>query len=134
MAQVSNEELIKRARAVAKKRVIVNKATAIKTGEVGAALVTDKGNVYVGVSIGADCGTGFCAESSAIAAMATAGEHKIKKIVAVSDTGIVIPPCGRCREIIYEINNSADVDVVLGKNKVVKLKKLLPEIWQEKFY
>lgn len=133
MASVSNEELIKRAKAVAKKHVIVNKASTIKTGEVGSALVTDKGNLYVGVSIDASCGIGFCAESSAIAAMVTAGEHSIKKIVAITGDGTILPPCGRCREIIYQINGNANVDVIIAKNRIVKLKKLLPEIWQERF-
>jgi len=51
--------------------------------DVGCALITDKDNVYLGVCIDTGSGTGFCAEHSAIAAMVTAGEFKIKKLVAV---------------------------------------------------
>ena len=51
-------------------------------GDVGCALVTDKGNVYLGVCIDTSLGMGFCAEHSAIAAMITHGEHIIKKIVS----------------------------------------------------
>jgi len=63
---------------------------------VAAALLSEKGNVYVGVCIDVCSGMGFCAEHAAIAAMITAGENKIEKIVAVGENGIY-SPCGRCR-------------------------------------
>ena len=89
----------------------------------------------MGVSIAACCGIGFCAEHSAIATMVTNKEYKIKMIVAVSSEGVVLPPCGRCREMIYEINKeNLNTKIILGENKEITLKKLLPEIWQEKFH
>ena len=87
MTQVSNEELIEKAKSVLKPRKIKHGFT---VGDVGCALITDKGNVYLGVSIDTCCGMGFCAEHSAIAAMVTHGEHIIKKIVAVVENGL--PP------------------------------------------
>jgi cytidine deaminase len=59
-------------------------------GEVGCALITRDGNLYLGVCIDTASGTGFCAEHSAIAAMVTAGEYSIEKIVAVwkDDNGV----------------------------------------------
>src|SRR3989338_11039673 len=97
---MTNEELIKKAKSVA-----ITKQVAEETvvGEVGAALVTDKGNVYTGASIHAPSGLGFCAESSAIAAMVTNGENRIKTIVA-SNLEYILAPCGRCREIIRQVN------------------------------
>jgi cytidine deaminase len=75
---------------------------------------------------------GFCAEHSAIAAMITNGEHRIEKIVAVSEKGIPVPPCGRCREFIHQIHEkNLDTKVILGKNKMMKLSKLLPYRWDE---
>ena len=71
---------------------------------VASALLTDKGTVYVGVCIDTPSGMGFCAEHSAIAQMITNEESKIVKIVAVGSEGKVYPPCGRCREFIYQIN------------------------------
>jgi cytidine deaminase len=76
-------------------------------------------------------GTGFCAEHSAIAAMVTAGEYRIKRIVAVckDDAGAtyVLPPCGRCRELMRQIDPAnLDADVVLAADKAVKLRELLP--------
>jgi cytidine deaminase len=101
-------------------------------GDVAAMLLTDQGNAYAGVCIDTGSGTGFCAEHSAIAAMVTAGEYRIAKIVAVwrdeRDGKLdVLPPCGRCRQFIRQIDEAnLETDAVLGKEKVLKLKELLP--------
>lgn len=126
MTKVSNEELITKAASVINSRKIGD----YTVGDVGCALVTDKGNVYLGVCIDAGSGIGFCAEHSAIAAMVTAGEFKIKKIVAVwrdaNDT-YVLSPCGRCREFIRQLHpDNIDTEVILDVDKVVTLKELLP--------
>ena len=127
MTQISNHELIEKARFVLKPRKIRN---GFSVGDVGCALVTDKGNVYLGVSIDICCGIGFCAEHSAVAAMLTHGEHVIKKIVAVAKDGKPLSPCGRCRELIHQIHEENDeTEVVIKKNKSVKLKDLLPFPW-----
>jgi cytidine deaminase len=95
-------------------------------------LITEKGNVYLGVSIDTMSGMGFCAEHSAIAAMVTNGEHIIKKIVAVAKNGTPIPPCGRCREFMHQIHeNNLEAEVIIGKNKSVRLRDLLPFAWDE---
>ena len=101
-------------------------------GEVGATLLTDTGNMYSGVCIDTGSGTGFCAEHSAIAAMVTSGEYRIAKIVAVwrddRDGKLhVLPPCGRCREFLRQIDEAnLETEVVLGKDKTLTLKELLP--------
>ena len=100
--------------------------------DVGATLLTDRGNVYTGVCIDTGSGSGYCAEHSAIAAMVTAGECRIAAIVAVwrderDGKLYVLPPCGRCRVFILQIDESnLETDVVLGKHKRVRLKDLLP--------
>lgn len=130
MTQISDKELIEKARYVLKPRKIKHGCT---IGDVGCALITDKGNIYQGVSIDTCCGMGFCAEHSAIAAMVTHGEHVIKKIVAVVEDGTPIIPCGRCREFMHQIHeDNIDAEVIVGKNKSVKLKDLLPLPWDGK--
>ena len=125
--QITNGQLIKLAQSVVKPRTIRNGFTA---GEVGCALITDKGNVYVGTNIDASSGMGFCAEHSAIAAMITRGEGRIEKIVAVSKHGEPMSPCGRCREFIHQIHDdNLETNVILGNNTVVRLSKLLPYVW-----
>ena len=100
-------------------------------GSVAAALVTDKGNVYKGVCIDTPCSMGFCAEHAAIAAMITAGENRIEKIVAVCEDGDIVAPCGRCREFMYQIYaDNLQTEVMLGRG-VVTLRELLPHIWKE---
>ena len=74
---------------------------------------------------------GFCAEHSAIAAMVTAGESRIERIVAVckDENGVaqIMAPCGRCREFIRQIDDdNLETEVILGREKVAKLKDLLP--------
>ncbi|MBI2668069.1 cytidine deaminase [Candidatus Woesearchaeota archaeon] len=126
---MSNKELIEKAKSLVKPRKIAHGFT---VGDVGCALVTDKGNIYLGVCIDTTSGMGFCAEHSAIAAMVTNGEHKIKKIVAATKNGVALAPCGRCREFIHQIHkDNLNTEVIIGKNKTVKLKDLLPYTWDE---
>lgn len=124
---MTNEELIKKAASVIKSKKVGD----FSIGDVGCALVTDKNNIYLGVCIDTGSGMGFCAEHNAIGSMITAGEYKIKKIVAVwkDDKGdvFILSPCGRCREFMRQINEeNLETDVILDENKAVKLKELLP--------
>lgn len=125
---VTNRELIRRAKALVRPTKI---SPEVSYGFVGCALLSENNNIYEGVNIDTACGIGFCAEHSAIASMITKGESRIKKIVAVSGNGI-LPPCGRCREFMYQINEkNKETEIILGINKVVKLKVLLPYNWQK---
>ncbi len=107
------------------------------SGTVACALLSKEGNLYFGVCIDVISGMGFCAEHSAIAAMITAGETIISKIVAVRGEGTVLPPCGRCREFMNQIDsrNIDNTDVILGLSEIVKLRALLPhpsqEVWDK---
>jgi cytidine deaminase len=100
-------------------------------GDVGSALVTDKGNIYLGVCIDASSGIGFCAEHSAIAAMVTAGEYRIQKIVAVwndkDGNTHILSPCGRCREFIRQIHpDNLNTEVIMDADRALTLAELLP--------
>jgi len=126
---VTNEELINKAKSIVKPKKMKHGFTA---SDCGCALVTANDNIFLGVSIDTCSSMGFCAEHSAIAAMVTKGEYQIKKIVAVDEDGVVLPPCGRCREFMHQIHeNNLDADVIVKNDKVVKLKDLLPYRWDE---
>lgn len=99
-------------------------------GSVAAALETEAGNVYRGVCIDTSSSMGFCAEHAAVAAMITAGESRIRRVVAVHASGVVAP-CGRCREFMYQINHgNLDAEVLL-RGGVTTLRELLPHRWEE---
>ena len=101
----------------------------VRCGHVACALMTDKGNVYTGISINAKCGIGFCAEHSAIADMLKAGESKIVKLVSASQSSVVVC-CGRCLEFIRQINEENINTKILLKNDNIKtLNELLPVRW-----
>jgi cytidine deaminase len=103
------DELYKMARSVVNPRILSEHADA---GGVGAAILTEGGNVYTGVCIDTSCSMGFCAEHAAAAAMITAGENRVLKMIAVGKEGNIMPPCGRCREFIsqlHEENKNAEV-------------------------
>lgn len=123
---MTNEELIERAKSVVKPYKMGDGFI----GDVGCALVTEKGNVYLGVCIDIGSGIGFCAEHSAIAAMVTAGEYRIKKIVAVWKDGeetYILSPCGRCCEFIRQIDTgNVETEIILDNDMVVQLPELLP--------
>ena len=98
-------------------------------GAVAAALRTRSGNVYTGICIELACGIGFCAEHSAVAEMVKHRETEIEAVVAVSPEGI-IPPCGRCRELLAQVNEgNLQTRVLVAEDKVVLLKDLLPHRW-----
>lgn len=124
MVEITDAELIAHARSVIRPRKVQNDFT---LGEVGCALLSTNGNVYLGVCIDTASGMGFCAEHSAIAAMVTGGELRIQRIVAVLEDGTILPPCGRCREFMFQIHeDNLEAEVIIGKNKTVRLRELLP--------
>jgi len=103
----------------------------LSAGSVAAALVTKAGHVYTGICLDLACGIGFCAEHSAIAEMLKHRETEIKMIVAVTKKKI-IPPCGRCREMMVQVNRkNKDTVVIMSEKKVKKLRDLLPNLWFE---
>lgn len=101
-------------------------------GDVASVLVTETGRHHGGVCIDTGSGTGFCAEAAAIAAMVTAGEHRIAQIVAVwrdPATGelAVLPPCGRCRLFISQMHpDNRETVVVLGLEDEETIDQLVP--------
>ncbi|SIS75777.1 cytidine deaminase family protein [Alicyclobacillus vulcanalis] len=122
------EELIEKARSVHGFRQLSPEATA---GSVSAALETAQGHVYIGVCIDTACSLGFCAEHAAAAAMVTAGEHRVVRMVAVGANGAVLPPCGRCRELIRLLHpGNLETEVMVAPGAVVKLAELLPFDWR----
>jgi cytidine deaminase len=122
------DELYQQAKSVLNPRRLSQEAEA---GGVGAALLTESGRVYTGVCIDTSSSMGFCAEHAAAAAMVTAGENRVIKMVAVNWDGKVLPPCGRCREFISQLHpENPQAQVLVGKGQIVTLQELLPYDWR----
>ncbi len=101
-------------------------------GEVVAVLVTKSGKEYVGKSMKITCSLGMCAEASAIANMINDDETEINDMLVLYNSVKIIPPCGRCRELLYQLNHkNLNCNVYLAENDVVKLRDLLPIRWDE---
>jgi cytidine deaminase len=98
---------------------------------VGAALLTATGRVFVGANIeNAAYPEGMCAEASAIAAMASAGERTIDTIVTVCDGDALSTPCGGCRQKIREFATASTVIHAAGPEgirRTYSMAELLPD-------
>jgi cytidine deaminase len=97
--------------------------------KVGAAVETRAGRVYTGCNIeSATYGLTLCAERVAIFAAVAAGERKFRRIAVVADTGRLTPPCGACRQVIWELCGNSEVILanLRGKAQVVRSRDLLP--------
>ncbi|MDD4298611.1 MAG: cytidine deaminase [Bacilli bacterium] len=122
-------ELYNKAKSVINPRTI---SPFIEAGSVGAAILTDKGNIYVGVCIDTACTLGMCGERNAIANMITNGENKIVKLVCVTQDGSVGSPCGACREYLMQLDkDSKNMEILVDyKNfKTVRLEEIVPDWW-----
>ncbi|MDO4484228.1 MAG: cytidine deaminase [Clostridia bacterium] len=97
-------------------------------GSVGAAVLSEKGNIYTGVCIDTACSLGFCAERNALSTMFTHGEYRITKVCSVYMDGTVMPPCGACRAFMLQMGEGAREIQVLVSNSgtAVSLGDLMP--------
>ena len=123
---------------------LIDAATAVRENayapfsefRVGAALETDDGDIIDGCNVeSASYGLTVCAERVAIWKAISQGKRKIKHIAVVADTEELTPPCGVCRQIIWEFGG--DIPVILanlkGKTEVVQMRDLLPRAFDTKF-
>lgn len=124
------EEMYKEARIVQNGREI---SPFIEAGGVAAAILTKRGNIYVGVCIDTASTLGMCAERNTIANMITNGESQIAKFVAVMPDGKVGSSYGACREYMMQLDSeSSEIEILLNleTKKTVKLKELIPDWWR----
>ena len=103
---------------------------------VGAALETDDGQVITGCNIeNATYGLTVCAERVALFKAVSEGKRKFCRIAVVADTETPTPPCGACRQLLWEF--CGDIEVLLGDLKDLKarhqLAALLPHPFDVRF-
>ena len=99
---------------------------------VGCALLCKNGNIYTGVNC--DGIHGSCAEYVTVGMAISAGEREFDTIVAVHDKhhNCVIPPCGNCRQMLFEYCPDIKVIVNDEEGNLIKVtaRDLLPFAWQ----
>ena len=103
---------------------------------VGATLRAGSGRIYTGCNVeNATYGLTVCAERVAILKAISEGERGFDAIAVVTDTAVLTPPCGACRQIIWEF--CGDVPVVLanlkGQVEVHQMTALFPRPFDSSF-
>ena len=103
---------------------------------VGAALESDTGTVYSGCNIeNATYGLTMCAERVAIFKALSEGARAFRRIAVAADTDTLTPPCGSCRQLIWEF--CGDVEVVLvnprGASERFQMRDLFPRPFDASF-
>lgn len=122
---VSESELLAAAR-----RARRHARAAFSGFKVGAALETGGGIVVTGCNIeNATLGLTLCAERVAIFTALSEGHRRFRRIAVVADTSVPAPPCGACRQILWEF--AGDLEIVLGNLRRLhahhRLSALLPQ-------
>ena len=104
--------------------------------KVGAAVQDESGRIFTGCNVeNATYGLTICAERVAIFKGVSEGARKFTRVAVVADTETLTPPCGACRQILWEV--CGDVEVMLanldGKSEALQLGALFPRAFDASF-
>jgi len=97
--------------------------------KVGAALEDAAGNVFTGCNIeNATYGLTLCAERVAVFKAVSEGARKFARIAIAAGTEVLTPPCGACRQILWEFCGDIELTLVnpAGKSETLRLSSLFP--------
>jgi cytidine deaminase len=103
---------------------------------VGAAVEAEDGRIYIGCNIeSASYGLTVCAERVAIWKALSEGERRFLRLAIVADTETLTPPCGTCRQIIWEFCRDATVILanLRGETETMHVRELLPRAFDVRF-
>jgi cytidine deaminase len=105
--------------------------------QVGAALEDQSGRIFTGCNIeNATYGLTICAERVAVFKAISEGARKFVRVAVAADTDVLTPPCGACRQILWEF--CGDVELTLanlqGKTETLRLKDLFPRPFDASFF
>jgi len=103
---------------------------------VGAALEDDSGRVHTGCNVeNATYGLTMCAERVAVFKAVSEGGRRFRRIAIAADTETLTPPCGACRQILWEF--CGDIEILLcnprGKSESLRLSDLFPRAFDASF-
>ena len=104
--------------------------------KVGAAIEDETGRIFTGCNVeNATYGLTICAERVAVFKALSEGARKFTRIAVAADTGVLTPPCGACRQILWEFCGDAELTLVnlQGKTEIFQLKELFPRPFDASF-
>jgi cytidine deaminase len=98
--------------------------------QVGAAIEDSEGRIHTGCNVeNATYGLTLCAERVAVFKAISEGVRSFRRVAVAADTDVLTPPCGACRQILWEF--CGDVELILtnlqGKTETYQLKELFPK-------
>jgi len=104
--------------------------------KVGAAIEDSTGRIHGGCNVeNATYGLTLCAERVAIFKAISEGARAFRRVAVVAETETLTPPCGACRQILWEF--CGDVEIVLGnlkgRSETLRLGSLLPRPFDQSF-
>ena len=103
---------------------------------VGAAIEDENGRVFTGCNVeNATYGLTICAERVAVFKAISEGAGKIRRVAVVADTEVLTPPCGACRQILWEFCGDAELTLanLTGKQETLRLKEIFPRPFDASF-
>lgn len=103
---------------------------------VGAAIEDSAGRIHTGCNIeNATYGLTLCAERVAVFKAMSEGVREFRHVAVAADTDLLTPPCGACRQILWEF--CGDIEITLlnprGKSETLRLKELFPRAFDASF-
>jgi cytidine deaminase len=104
--------------------------------KVGAALEDDTGRIHTGCNVeNATYGLTLCAERVAVFKAISEGARKFTRIAVAADTDVLTPPCGACRQILWEF--CGNIELILlnprGKTETIHLSEIFPRPFDASF-
>ncbi len=132
LTMVSDEELIEKARLAR-----MSAHAPYSNFQVGAALLTSDGRVFTGCNVeNSTYGLSMCAERVAIFKAVSEGMQEIAKVVVVTDSEDIAPPCGCCRQMTWEFGSEATQVIIAnlaGQVRRYQIRELLPQAFDSRF-
>jgi cytidine deaminase len=104
--------------------------------KVGAAIEDETGRIFTGCNVeNATYGLTICAERVAVFKAISEGAREFRKIAVAADTEVLTPPCGACRQILWEFCGDAELTLInlKGKTEVLRMKDLFPRPFDASF-
>jgi cytidine deaminase len=104
--------------------------------KVGAAIEDEHGRIFTGCNVeNATYGLSVCAERVAVVKAISEGAGKLRRVAVVADTDVLTPPCGACRQILWEFCGNANVTLLnlSGKQETMSMQEIFPRPFDASF-